>query len=128
MWEPLTCHPGDGVWFLGFLPKKNALGCATIDNLGPGKGIRPWENHELQKIGSRGHKAPWRRSRRRSLLVRRRPGGDCPPACAFALIYEVEQKDISANLLFFVYLDAIKDGVGVREIGHVKVADLAEQG
>jgi len=55
-------------------------------------------------------------------------GGDCPPACAFALIYEVEQKDISANLLFFVYLDAIKDGVGVGEIGHVEVADLAEQG
>ena len=54
--------------------------------------------------------------------------GESPPACAFALICEVEQKDISANLLFFVYLDAIKDGVGVREIGHVKVADLPEQG
>lgn len=58
---------------------------------------------------------------------RRRPGGRPPPACAFILICEVEQKDISANLLFFVHLDAIKDGVGVREIGHVKVADLAKQ-
>ena len=53
-------------------------------------------------------------------------GGQSPPACACALICEVEQKDISTNLLFFVYLDAIKDGVGVREIGHVEVADLAE--
>ena len=84
--------------------------------------------------GSRGHRSPLAGDPgaappgRTPLPVAGAGRGDAPPACAFALICEVEQKDISANLLFFVHLDAIKDGVGVREIGHVKVADLAEQG